>query len=488
MTLKEKTLAGLLWSSIDNFSHQGITFIVGIVLARLLTPREFGLIGMTTIFIAISQSFIDSGFTQALIRKKNCTQIDYSTVFYFNIVISVLLYIILFTAAGAIGQFFSEPQLKLILQVLGISLIINSFAIIQRARLTKRIDFKLQTKISVLAAIGSGTIGISMAYAGYGVWSLVIKTLAGFTLNSFFLWLWNKWKPSFTFSWHSFSAMFSFGSKLLVSGLINTTYRNIFLLIIGKYFSATDLGFYTRADQFKKLASQNITGVVQRVSYPVLSTIQDDVTRLRFAYQRLIKSTMLITFLLMMGLAAISEALIITLIGEQWLPSVIYLQLLCFAGMFFPLHAINLNMLNVQGRSDLFLRLEIIKKILAAPVIIIGILYGIEVMILGMIFISFIAFFLNSYYSGKNIGYSSLRQIQDILPSFYLAVFVGGVVFLIGKLLNTSFQITLIIQLFLGLFMTIVIAELLKMESYLYIKRIVLEELLKQYYGKESNK
>jgi teichuronic acid exporter len=476
MTLKDKTISGLLWSFIDNFSRQGITFVVGIILARMLTPREFGLIGMTTIFIAISQSFVDSGFSQALIRKKNCTQTDYSTVFYFNLVMAMLVYAILYFSSGAISRFFDEPQLKMIIQVLGLGLIVNAFTIIQRTRLTKRIDFKLQTKISVIAVIGSGTLGIIMAYHGYGVWSLVTKTLAGFALTSLFLWIWNGWMPSLVFSKKSFREMFSFGSRLLASGLINTGYQNIYLLVIGKYFSAEELGFYARADQFKNLPSQNITSVIQRVSYPVLSSIQDDIPRLKAAYQKLIKSTMLITFVAMMGLAAIAEPLVITLIGEQWLPSVIYLQLLSFVGMLYPLHAINLNMLNVQGRSDLFLRLEIIKKLMAIPVIIIGITLGIKFMILGMIVNSMIAYFLNSYYSGRFLSYSSLEQIKDILPSFLLAVAIGISIFTIGYFLQTSMTVKLLIQIGAWALLTFLLVELFNMKDYKYIKQIVQEK------------
>jgi O-antigen/teichoic acid export membrane protein len=296
-------------------------------------------------------------------------------VFYFNLAVSIFFYFLLFFAAEPISHFYNEPQLKLIVQVTGIGLIINAFGIVQRARLIKRIDFKLQTRITIIASIVSGIIGIIMAFRGYGVWSLVTKSLTGFVLTSFLLWLWNRWKPDFMFSLNSFKEMFSFGYKLLLSGLIDTLYRNIYLLIIGKYFSATELGFYSRADQFNSLPSSNITAIIQRVSYPVLSEIQDDIPKLKAAYQKMIKSTMLITFLLMFGLAAVAKPMIIVLIGGKWLPSVIYLQLLCFVGMFYPLHAINLNMLNVLGRSDLFLKIEMIKKILAIPVIIVDCIF-----------------------------------------------------------------------------------------------------------------
>lgn len=476
MSLKQKTITGFIWSFIDNFSKLGLTFIIGIILARLLSPREFGLIGMITIFIALSQSLVDSGFTQALIRKKDCTQADYSTVFYFNLLVGIVLFFVLFFSAGTISRFFDEPQLYLIIQVIGLSIIVNAFTIVQRARLTKEINFKLQTKISIIASIVSGIIGITMAYAGYGVWSLVFKTLFGFVMTSLLLWLWNKWIPSLVFSKNSFKELFNFGYKLMISGLINTAYKNIYLLIIGKYFSATELGFYTRADQFRNLPSQNITSVIQRVSYPVLSEIQNDIPRLRTAYQKIIKSTMLITFHTMMIMAAIAKPLILTLIGEKWLPSVVYLQLLCFAGMFYPLHAINLNMLNVQGKSHLFLRLEIIKKLLAIPVIVIGIIFGIKIMIMGMILNAIIAYFLNSYYSGKNIGYSSMQQLKDILPSFLLASFIGLIVFVSGNLIPASNLVKLIVQLVVGFVFSFGIAEIFKIKSYLYIKDIVMDK------------
>jgi teichuronic acid exporter len=475
--LKQKTISGLLWSFIDSFASQGIQFIVGIVLARILSPREFGLIGMLTIFIAVSQSFVDSGFTSALIRKKDCTQSDYSTIFYFNIIISVLFYSLLFIFSETISKFFNEPQLKLLIQILGIGLLFNSIAIIQKTILTKELNFKLQMRISLIASIGSGVLSIWMAYNGFGVWSLVIMTLSRFGLTSVFLWVWSTWKPKWVFSRTAFNQLFSFGSKLLVSGLIDTVYRNVYNLIIGKYFSAAELGYYTQADQFQSLPSQNLNGIISRVSFPVLSSIQNDKIRLKEAYKKIIKSTMLITFVLMMGLAAIAKPLVLVLIGEKWLPAVIYLQMLCFVGMFYPLHALNLNMLQVQGRSDLFLRLEIIKKVIAIPVIVVGVIFGIKTMIVGLMINTLIAYFLNSYWSGKFIGYSTSQQIKDILPSFYIGAFVGIVVFAAGFLINSSDIFKLFIQLSLGIVLTIGISEIAHIDDYKYIKGIIIEKI-----------
>lgn len=475
--LREKTLSGFFWSFADNFAKYGLTFLIGIFLARLLSPREFGLIGMTTIFIAISQSFVDSGFTQALIRRKNCSHSDYSTAFFFNLSVSILFYFILFVSAPFITDFFNEHQLKDIIRVLGLGLIINAFSITQRAKLTKRVDFKLQTKVSVASSIIAGAIGIYMAFVGYGVWSLVVKNLTGFTFTTIFLWIGNKWIPSIVFDLKAFREMFAFGSRLLVTGLINTAYQNIYLLVIGKFFSPNELGYYTRADHFKNLPSRNLNTVIQRVSYPVLASIQDDIPRLKKAYATIIQSTMFITFVLMIGLSAIAEPLIVSLIGEKWLPSVVMLQLLCFGGMFYPLHALNLNILLVLGRADLGLKLEIIKKVMAIPVIVLGVFLGIKLMIVGMVFTSFAAYYINSFWSGKLIGYSMLNQIKDILPSFLLALIMGGTIFTIGFFINISSWYKLIVLLIMGSTITLALAETTKNKGYLIIKGVALDKL-----------
>ena len=477
MSLKQKTITGLLWSSVEGVSAQGIQFIFGIILARILSPKEFGLIGMVAVFIAVSESFINSGFSSALIRKKHCTQADYSTVFYFNLLAGFIFLCVLLLSAPVISNFFNEPELKAIIRVLAFVLIIDSASMIQRTILTKRIDFKLQTRISVIASTGAGIVGVTLAYNGLGVWSLVIQTLTRQFLHSFFLWLWNKWRPVLVFSKKSFTELFGFGSKLLLSGLIDTVYRNVYHLIIGKYFSAIDLGYYTRAVQFRDLPSKNITNIMTRVSYPVLSQMQDDPVFLKAAYKKMIRSTMLVMFIVMLGLASVAEPLVISLIGEKWRQSVVYLQLLCFSAMLYPLHAINLTMLNVQGRSDLFLRLEIIKKLMAVPAIIIGIYFGIKIMIAGIIFNSFISYYINSYWSGRLINYSFKEQIKDVAPSFLLAAGVASIVFILGHFLNTSYLVKLILQVFTGIVLFIGVCELGRISDYMYLKQIVLENV-----------
>lgn len=475
ITLKHKTISGLFWSFSETGINQLVHIVIGIILARLLSPDEFGLIGMIIIFIAISQSFIDSGFSQALIRKKDCKQKDYATVFYFNLFVGVLFYSILFCFSSAISRFYNEPILRELVKVLGLVLVINAFAIIQRTILIKNINFKLHAKITLSSSVLSGIIGIILAYKGFGVWSLAIRTVLNQLFVTILFWICNRWLPTLEFSKQSFKEMFSFGSKLLASGLIDTTYRNIYYLIIGKCFSATDLGYYTRADQFSMLPSQKINASLERVSYPVLSQLQNEPSKLKSAYKRIIKSIMLINFSVALGIAAIAQPMILTLIGEKWLPLVPYLQLLCLVSMMYPLHSLNLNILKVKGRSDLFLRLEIIKKTLAIPVILIGIFIGIKAMIVGMIFISLFAYFINSYYSSKLINYSINEQIKDILPDFVISLCMAIIVFFTQMIIPFSPLLKLIISILIGFGIVISFSKIFNIDGYTELKNIIME-------------
>jgi teichuronic acid exporter len=476
-SLKQKTISGMFWSFSDSFVTQSVQFIVGLILARLLSPAEFGLIGMITVFLAVSQSFIDSGFGQALIRKKDANDIDFSTVFYFNFLAGVILFVIFYLAAPAIASFYKEQELKPLARVLGLILLINATSITQRTILTRRVDFKTQTKINFIAVVISGTVAVIMAYKGFGVWSLAWRSILGNAIQSILLWNFNKWVPLFVFSKSSLKELFSFGSRLLLSGLIDTFYRNIYTLVIGKVFSAQELGFYTRADNFNKLPSQNITFTVQRVSFPVLSQVQDNPEKLKSGYRKLIATTMFISFFSMLGMAAIAKSMIIVLIGEKWLQSIPYLQLLCLGGMLYPLQAINLNMLKVKGRSDLFLRLEIIKKLLAIPVIIAGILIGIYAILAGMVILSFVAYFINSYYSGRLINYPVKEQVRDIQPAFLSALFVSAFVFFLTFIISIGHFPLLAIQIATLFFLMIVVSEAFKIRGYIEIKNLLLQKI-----------
>lgn len=473
-SLKHKTVKGVGWSFVDNIANQGITFLVGLVLARILTPAEYGVMAMVTIFIAISNSIVDSGFSNALIRKIKIERIDYNTVFYFNLVVSLFLYLVLFLCAPAISIFFKEPLLVDVMRVIGWILVINALAIIPRTILVRKVDFKTQTKVSLIASLSSGAIGICMALTGWGVWSLVGQQLSRQLLNTLFLWFFCRWRPLWEFSIQSFKELFGFGSKLMLSGLLTTIYNDIYSLVIGRCYSAADLGQYTRASQFNTIFSSNLTTVVQRVSYPVLSSIQNEEDRLREAYRRVIKVTMLVTFACMLGLAAVAKPLLVILIGEKWLPAVYFLQIICFSGMLYPLHAINLNILQVKGRSDLFLKLEIIKKIIATIPIVIGIFWGIELMLWGSVCTSFIAFFLNSYYSAPLIGYPTLQQIKDVVPTFCVSLGVAVLMWSFS-LLPLSYYIMFLLQFSVGIIAFILIYEWLRLSEYMEVRRLLLQ-------------
>ncbi|MFI3297220.1 MAG: lipopolysaccharide biosynthesis protein [bacterium] len=471
--LKNKAINGTLWSALDNILNKGVAFIVGIILANLLTPAEYGLIAIIMLFIAVFNSLVDSGFSSALIRKNNVTELDYNTIFLFNLAISIVLFIVLYLISPFISQFFRQPELTLLTRVMGVIVIINALAIIQRTKLVKSIDFRIQTKISVVSSVISGGIGITMAFLDFGVWSLVGQQISRQLLNSSLLWFYNRWCPKLEFSKRSFQEMFSFGWRLMVSGLIDTIWKEIYQIVIGRFYSSATLGQYGRAQQFNTIFSSNLTQIIQRVSFPVLSSIQDDPKKLKEAYRKIIKTTMYVSFICMLILAAIAKPLILVLIGEKWLQSVEFLQIICFSGMMYPLHAINLNMLQVQGRSDLFLRLEIFKKIIALIPVLLGIFISIYWMLIGSVFSGFCAYYLNSYYSGKLINYSIREQIIDIYPSFLIAIAVSSVLYLIS-FADLGMIYILIIQLLVGIILTICFSMVSRNQEFTTLKTILL--------------
>ena len=394
-------------------------------MARILTPADYGLVGMVAIFIAVSQTLVDSGFSQALIRKQDRTQVDISTVFYFNIAVGVILYFTLFFCAHPIARFYDEPALIPVIRLIALSLPLNSLAVVQRALLTIKIDFKTQAKASFSAAIGSGAVGLSLAYTGWGIWAIVWQQVSSVFVNVTLLWVLARWRPRWQYSWTSFKTLFSFGSKLLASGLIDTLYRNIYLIVIGKVFKASDLGYYTRANQFSDLASSNITGIFQRVSYPVLCTIQDDDRRLSEVYRKILRTSAFIIFPLMTVMAGVAKPMIISILTEKWLYSATLLVPLCLAGMWYPVHAINLNLLQVKGRSDLFLKLEIWKKCIGVAIVAGSIPLGLYWMCWGAVLSSIIALVINTYYTGKLINLGFLKQMKDLLPILILSLSAG---------------------------------------------------------------
>lgn len=471
--LKEKTVSGVAWSGIDNVVQYAVQFIVSILLARLLSPDDYGLIGIILIFTSICAALINGGFSNALIRKNDVSEDDYSTVFIVNLVMSLLLYAIIYLCSPLIARFFGREELVLLTRVSSLGMIVVALSIVQQTRLTKRIDFKTQTKITLIASITSGVIGIVMAFLGGGVWSLVVQGLANQVLRSALLWVYNKWVPLLRFSKSSFKDLFGFGWKIMLSSLIDTTWKELYQVVVGKFYSPATLGQYTRAKQFSQLFSSNITNVIQRVTYPVLSDIQDEKKRMISAYRRIIKTTMFITAISMFALGAVSEPLLYCLIGAKWHEAATYLPLICIAGSLYPLHAINLNMLQVQGRSDLFLGLEIVKKTIALAPLFVGVFVGIMPMLYVNLLTGLIAYFLNSYYSGKFLGYSSWMQLKDVAPSYGVATIVALSVYFF-KYLPISNWIILPLQIVVGTTVFFVFCKATHIKEYDELKEIVL--------------
>lgn len=463
-SLKQKTAKGVLWSSVEQFSVQIIQFVLGLIMARILSPHDYGLVGMILVFTAIAQSFVDSGFANALIRKQNRTEVDYSTAFYFNIVVGVVAYFILFFASPFIAQFYNEPLLESLTKVVAINVFINSLGIVPRARYTINVDFKTQAKATTTSVLISGVIGIWMAYSGYGVWAIVWQSVIRNGLNVLLLWLLAKWLPLFQFSWHSFREMWSFGYKLLLSGLIDRIYGNIYQLIIGKVFSARDLGNYTRAHQFASFPSSNFTGIIGRVTYPILSSIQDDDARLERVYRKYLRLSAFVVFPLMVGLSVLAEPLIISILTDKWSAAIILLQIICFTMMWYPIHAINLNLLQVKGRSDLFLKLEIIKKIILVAILCITVPIGLIAMCIGGIFSSMLCLVVNTYYTGKLINVGFILQMKDLLPTLVLSLLMGVCVF-VSVMFIPSNVMQLVVGVIVGVIFYFAVAKLFKMEE-----------------------
>lgn len=477
-SLKNKTIKGTFWSAADAFLGQGVTFIVGIVLARMLSPAEYGLIGICTIFTTVLFGVVDSGFSTALIRRKNVTDDEYNTMFITNMVMSLLMFAGLYAASPWVSLFFERPELTSILRVMGLILIIQALSITQVTILTKRIDFKTKTKASLFSAICSGVIGIVMAFNGFGVWSLVSQQILKQTLYTIVLWVLNRWSPRFRFSRESFHYMWGFGWKMMLSGLLNNIWGQLYQVVVGKCYSPATLGQYSRSSEYAGIFSSNLTTIIQRVTYPALAEVQNEKERMIAAYRKVIKLTMFVTAITMISLGAVAEPFIYCLIGPKWHEAATYLPFICISMSLYPLHAINLNMLQIQGRSDIFLYLEIIKKFVLLLPLLLGIFVSIYWMLIGSILTGVVNYFLNSYYTGKKLGYSSWMQLKDIAPSFELAFVIGMTMFFF-KYLPMSYWLVFPLQLFVGLCVFFFISEMMKRDEYLELKSITLKFIRK---------
>lgn len=420
--IRNQTIYGLKWSALERISVQGIQFLIGVILARLLPPSDFGVIAMLTIFLAISQTIIDGGFSNALIRKVDRSEADYSTVFIFNIIIGVLLCLIVVWAAPYIAAFYEMPQLSSVMKVLALTLLFNSFSVVFYAILTINIDFRSIAIANFVSAIISGVIGIVMAYQGWGVWSLVFQSVSRSVINALLVAVLAKWRPKFFFSRVSFVEMFSYGSKILISSLINTVYANLTPMIIGKFYTSKDLGYYDRGRQFGVLPINYIVQTYERVTFPIMSQLQNDDTRLIDAYRKYIKSASLIMFIVVMLIIALAKPIILLILSAKWVEAIIYLQLFCVAEMFNHVTRLNLVLLQVKGRSDLFLRLEVIKKAISLSMLLCAAPFGIIPICISQILYSQIAMYINTYYTKKLFGLSYLMQVKDFSKYLIFAV------------------------------------------------------------------
>lgn len=430
-SLKSQTIKSSFWSMVERLSVQSVSFIVMLLMANVLTPADYGLVGMIVVFIDVAQSLVDSGFSQALIRKQDRDTVDMSTVFYFNIAFGLLFYLLLYFTSPLIADFYNQPELVMLTRIVSLCVIFNSFVLVQKALLTSDLDFKTQARVSLIASMASGMLGIILAYSGVGVWAIVGYQLSNVLVSAILLWICSKWRPIYVFSKASFKELFGFGSKLAIAGLINTLYSNLYLIVIGRLFRATELGYYTRANQFGSFLSVNFTTVLQRVAFPVLCKVREDKEVLKNGYRSFIALAAFLVFPLMTGTAVVARPLILLVLNDEWLPVVPLLQILCFSFMLYPVQAINLNLLQVEGRSDIFLRLEIVKKVIGAIILVCSIPFGILGMCYGLVLSSIINLVINTHYTGKLIGLGLFRQLRDLLPPFIYSSTMGIVVYLV---------------------------------------------------------
>ena len=482
MSLKSSVISSLFWKYFERLGTQGVQFIVAVVLARLLSPADFGLIALIMVFITISNVFVQSGLNTALIQKKDADNLDFTTVFYSCLLLACVLYAGLFCAAPFIAKFYnSQNELVPVIRVLGLMLPLGALSSIQEAYVARNMMFKTLFYRSVGAIIPAGLIGVLFAYWGYGIWSLVIQQLTNSLLICIIMWFTVKWKPSLSFSFARWKMLFSFGWKLLCSSLLDTCYNNLLNLIVGKMFNPTALGYYNRGDQFPKLIVNNLNSSIQSVMLPSLSSVQDDKPRLKVMMRRAIVTSSFFILPLMAGLAAVATPLTLVVLGEKWLPAVPFIQICCVIYAFWPIHTTNLSAVNAVGRSDIFLKLELIKKGYGLVAIAIAVLFFRSPIGIAMssAITAPLGAFVNAYPNKKLLNYGYIEQTKDILPSMALSVFMGGCVYFVSCWLSDKFAISPVLQLviltFLGMALYLGLARLLHLECLEYLIKTVKE-------------
>ena len=472
-SLKEKTINGIFWSLLQKVGSNGISFGVMIVLARLLSPKDFGLIGMLMIFIMVSQAIMDGGFNLALIQKKDVTDEDYSSVFMLNLGVGVLLYLVIFVSAPLIADFYDQRILEDLIRVLSLVFLINAFSLVQEARLTKEINFKTLVIINVPSTIIGGAVSIALAISGFGVWSLVAMQLVTRFVYALQIWFYSSWKPGINFNLSRAKGLFSFGSKLLIARVFGTIYNNLFLLVIGKYFPVSSVGYYQNSFNVATTPSNTLTAALNNVTFSAFSSIQDETVRLKEAYRKIMRQACFWIFPLYCIAAVLGEPLFLLVFGEKWLPAVPYFRWLCVVGIFIPLNIYNLNIVNVKGRSDIFLKLQIARRTLTTVGVIIAIPFGIKGLLIVQALGSVFTFFLFSFFSGRFIGYNVKEQILDIFPLLLISILAGVGVFFTQLLLEEASNVLRILLGFsIGVVIYWLMVHLIRIGPYLEIKNL----------------
>lgn len=478
MSLKDKALTGVFWTYVQQFGTQLISFVVSIFLARILLPEEFGLIGMIAIFMGIGTTLFDGGMTSSLIRSDNLVDSDYSTVFIFNLFVSVAIYIIIFIIAPFIADFYNQPILKNITRVYSLSFVFSSIGAVQNTILTKKMNFKRQAILTIPSLITASVVALIMANLGYGVWSLVGMTLINTFVLSVILWFSSTWNPKFIFSTDKFRKHFNYGYKLTLSGILDIIFTNIYQIVIGRFFSASIVGYYTRANQLMMLPVGNVSTALNKVAFPLFSEMQSDTQRLKQAYKRIMLLVLFIINPVIMLMSVLAEPLTRFLFTDKWLPMVPIFQVLALSGLLYPLHLYNLLILQVRGRSDLFLKLEVVKKILSAIILAVSFYFGLYGLLWGQLIFSILALFINTYFAGNMINYTMKQQLLDIIPLFILVGFIGFVVYVSDKFLfsNLVDVVRLIVNSVIGLCFYLGLSYIFKFSSLLEIKNIILKK------------
>jgi teichuronic acid exporter len=480
MSLKKQAINGMLWTFIQQFGVQGINFLVSLILARLILPSEFGLIAMISVFIGIGNTLINSGMSQSLLRTKNPDEDDFSTIFYFNISVSIFVYLLIFSLAPFIAQFFHQEILKLVIRVYCLTFIINSFSSIQIIRLTLKFDFKSQALISIPSILAGSIVGLILAYLNFGVWSLIWSSIIQSVISTLQYWYFGNWIPIFKFNKSKILNHWQFGNKLLVSGLIDNIFINIYSIAIGKYFNPEQAGYFQRADSLKQFPVSNISAIVSKVTYPLLSSIQNDDLRLKEIYRKILQTVMYSVTPILIISAILAHPIIEMLYTSKWLHAVPFFQILCFSGILYPIHIYNLDLLNVKGRSDLFLKLEIVKTIPIIIIILISVNWGINGLLISTIFSSIFSLYINSYYTSTLINYGFKNQLLDLLPIMVISIIMGCFVFIIDKYIIKNYFNSNFIRIFLsgisGILIYYTITILFKLEPAIEIKKNIFKK------------